>query len=165
LFTNFSAHNTGIPHNTEVPYLIENLPDDNGYVANPAGPDFIDYGVGAFLASPLDTNRKFQAQAANFIGTFQVPTLRNVAALPALGATRTFMHNGFFSNLPLIVHFYNTRDVLPVCTGNTGVGVTCWPAPEVAANETSLIGNLGLSADDEANVVAFLGTLTDGYTP
>jgi len=165
LFTDFSAHNTGIPHNTQVPYLTENLPDEYGYVANPAGPDFIDEGVGAFLASPLDTNREFQAQAPNFVGTFQVPTLRNVAALPAPGATRTFMHNGFFSSLPPIVHFYNTRDVLPRCTGDTGVGVTCWPAPEVAVNETTLIGNLGLSADDEANVVAFLGTLTDGYTP
>jgi cytochrome c peroxidase len=165
LFTDFSARNTGIPHNTEVPYLTENRPDKNGYVANPSGPSFIDEGVGAFLASPLDTNPTFQAQAANFIGTFQAPTLRNVAALPAPGATRTFMHNGFFSSLLLIVHFYNTRDVLPRCIGNTGVGVTCWPAPEVAANETTLIGNLGLSANDEANVVAFLGTLTDGYKP
>jgi cytochrome c peroxidase len=165
LFTDFSARNTGIPHNPEVPYLTENVPDRNGYVANPAGPSFIDDGVGAFLASPADTNPTFQAQAPNFIGTFQVPSLRNVAALPAPGATRTFMHNGFFSSLPLIVHFYNTRDVLPRCTGDTGIGVTCWPAPEVAANETTLIGNLGLSAHDEANLVAFLGTLTDGYTP
>jgi cytochrome c peroxidase len=165
LFTDFSARNTGIPHNTEVPYLTENLPDRNGYVANPAGPSFIDEGVGGFLASDADTKPDFRAQAANFIGTFQVPTLRNVAALPAPGATRTFTHNGFFSSLKLLVHFYNTRDVLPRCTGTTGVGVTCWPAPEVAANETTLIGKLGLSADDEADIVAFLGTLTDGYAP
>jgi len=165
LFTDFSAHNTGIPHNAAVPYLTENLPDENGYVANPEGPAFIDKGVGAFLASPQDTNPIFQAQAPNFIGTFQVPTLRNVAALPAIGATRTFMHNGFFSSLPLIVHFYNTRDVLPRCADDTGVGVTCWPAPEVAANETTLIGKLGLTDADEADIVAFLGTLTDGYEP
>jgi hypothetical protein len=43
--------------------------------------------------------------------------------------------------------------------------VTCWPAPEVAANETTLIGKLGLTDADEADIVAFLGTLTDGYKP
>jgi cytochrome c peroxidase len=75
------------------------------------------------------------------------------------------MHNGYFSSLAMIVHFYNTRDVLPRCTGTAGIGVTCWPAPEVAANEDRVIGNLGLSASEETEIVDFLGTLTDGYTP
>ncbi len=62
-----------------------------------------------------------------------------------------------------IVHFFNTRDVLPVC-GSTGrVGVSCWPAPEVAVNVNhALMGNLGLSAGEEASIVAFLKTLGDG---
>jgi len=40
-----------------------------------------------------------------------------------------------------------------------------WPKN---AQEPALFFQLdyrGLSAEDEANVVAFLGTLTDGYTP
>jgi hypothetical protein len=49
--------------------------------------------------------------------------------------------------------------------GNTGIGVTCWPAPEVTANENNTMGNLGLSAVEEADIVDFLNTLTDGYTP
>jgi len=46
-----------------------------------------------------------------------------------------------------------------------GIGVTCWPAPGVAANEDRSVGNLGLSAVEEADIVDFLGILTDGYTP
>jgi cytochrome c peroxidase len=165
LFTDFSAHNDGIPRNPKLPYLTENTPDAAGYVANPAGPAFIDQGLGGFLQSAADTNPSFKSHAQDFIGTFQEPTLRNVAALPYPGATRTYMHNGYFSSLALIVHFYNTRDALPRCTGTTGIGITCWPAPEVAANENHVIGNLGLSAAEEAEIVDFLGTLTDGYAP
>jgi hypothetical protein len=54
--------------------------------------------------------------------------------------------------------------VLPQCTGNTGIGVTCWPAPEQPANEnTQFVGNLGLTEKEENQIVTFLGTLTDGY--
>jgi hypothetical protein len=42
----------------------------------------------------------------------------------------------------------------------------CWPAPEVAENvNTAELGNLGLSADEEAAIVAFLKTLSDGFVP
>lgn len=55
-----------------------------------------------------------------------------------------------------IVHFYNTRDV-------PGVG---WPAPEVAVNiNTTELGNLELNQGEELAIVAFLGTLSDGYMP
>ena len=55
--------------------------------------------------------------------------------------------------LPSIVHFYNTRDV-----------AGAWPAPEqpFGMNLTGL-GNLGLTDQDESDLVTFLGTLTDGY--
>ncbi len=82
------------------------------------------------------------------------------------------MHNGYFKTLQEVVHFYNTCDVLPRCPSDIGtaiggpVGVTCSPAPEIATNEnTTQLGNLGLSHEDELAVVAFLGTLTDGYSP
>jgi len=43
-----------------------------------------------------------------------------------------------------------------------GFGVTGWPAPEVpeTVNKAEL-GNLGLTAEEEAAIVAFLETLTD----
>ena len=40
----------------------------------------------------------------------------------------------------------------------------CWPPPEVMQNEnTQEVGDLGLTEDEEDAIVAFLGTLSDGY--
>jgi cytochrome c peroxidase len=117
------------------------------------------------LASAADDNAQWRALAPHFIGAFQVPTLRNVAARPA-GFSRRYMHNGFFRNLDEVVHFLNTRDVLPVCADGRGVGVSCWPSPEIAANEEkTLTGNLGLTAHEEQALVAFLMALTDTAAP
>jgi len=164
LFTEFTSFNIGTPRNPELPYLTENAPDKSGYIANPAGPAYLDEGLGGYLTSTANTNKEWRKQAPRFVGTFQVPTLRNVAAVPQRGYRRAYGHNGFFNSLKLLVHFYNTRDVLPQCTGNTGIGVTCWPPPEESVNEnTQFVGNLGLSEQDERDIVAFMGTLTDGY--
>lgn len=68
------------------------------------------------------------------------------------------------------VHFYNTRDVYPFditsghCPSGTIEKVTCWPRPEVKNNEDMTIGKLGLSDKEEDQIVAFLQTLTDGFT-
>jgi hypothetical protein len=53
-------------------------------------------------------------------------------------------HNGYFTSLKAIVHFYNTRDVLPRCQPHdVGEGTTCWPAPESTYNmNTSRVGRL-----------------------
>jgi hypothetical protein len=64
------------------------------------------------------------------------------------------------------VHFYNTRDVLGRCARVTDPrpGDNCWPEPEVSSNlNTDEMGNLGLTEDEENAIVAFLGTLSDGY--
>jgi cytochrome c peroxidase len=165
LFTAFTSANIGTPGNPANPFLTENAPGHQGYVANPAGPSYTDPGLGGFLASAADTNPQWQAQAAHFLGAFQVPTLRNVAEAPS-HFPRSYGHNGFFGSLKEIVHFFNTRDVLPVCTGSTGIGVTCWPAPETPSNiNTAQMGNLGLTDDDENALVAFMKTLTDGAAP
>jgi DNA-binding winged helix-turn-helix (wHTH) protein len=82
----------------------------------------------------------------------------------------TFFHNGYIKSLKQLVHFYNTRDVYPfdVTSGNCPSGtiekVTCWPRPEVKNNEDMTIGKLGLSDKEEDQIVAFLQTLTDGFT-
>jgi cytochrome c peroxidase len=77
------------------------------------------------------------------------------------------MHNGYLKSLKAVVHFYNTRDTLGRCSSDLdpGAGVTCWPAPEVSENIDTTVGNLGLSDTEENQIVAFLKTLTDGFTP
>ncbi len=165
LFTDFTSANIGVPSNAREPYLTENAPGSRGYVANPPGPAFIDQGFGGFLASAADTNPQWQAQAGRFLGAFAVPTLRNVAQGPA-GLRRTYGHNGLFTSLDEIVHFFNTRDALPVCGAPGRVGIDCWPKPELATNvNTALMGNLGLSVEEEASLVAFLRMLNDGASP
>jgi cytochrome c peroxidase len=80
---------------------------------------------------------------------------------------KAYGHNGYFKSLKAIVHFYNTRDVLPRCqSSDPGEGTTCWPAPESTANmNTSKMGRLGLSDAEEDAIVSFMQTLTDGYAP
>jgi cytochrome c peroxidase len=53
LFTDFTASNIGTPANPRLPYYAEDRPDAFGYVANPAGPSFVDGGVGTFLAKGI----------------------------------------------------------------------------------------------------------------
>ncbi len=80
-------------------------------------------------------------------GKFKVMTLRNIAL------TAPYSHNGYFKTLKNIVHFYNTRDIPGM-----------WPPPDVAENVNSVeLGNLGLTPEEEDDIVAFLNTLTDGY--
>jgi cytochrome c peroxidase len=66
-------------------------------------------------------------------------------------------------SLKEVVHFYNTRDALPRCRddGDPREKVSCWPAPEVAANVDTTIGKLGLTSQEEDQLVAFMKTLTD----
>ena len=103
------------------------------------------------------------------MGKHKVPTLRNVGLGPE-GVVKAYGHNGYFKTLEGIVHFYNTRDVKQACPGDyteaQALAANCWPAPEVAENlNTRELGNLGLSPAEEAAIVAFLKTLSDGYTP
>ena len=153
LFTDYTYDNLGIPKNPVNPATI-------------ADPAWADPGLGGFLASRPD----YAAYADANMGKHKVPTLRNVGLGPE-GVVKAYGHNGYFKTLEGIVHFYNTRDVLPRCEGNLteaqALDAKCWPAPEVEANlNTRELGNLGLSADEEAAIVAFLKTLSDdGYTP
>lgn len=101
---------------------------------NTVGRDTMDLGLGAFLGDSAE------------FGKFRVPTLRNIAL------TAPYGHNGYFKTLEEIVHFYNVRDVED------------YPAPEYAATvNREELGNLGLSPEEEAAIVAFMQALTDGY--
>jgi len=171
LFTDFTASNIGVPANPRLPYYREDRPDARGYVANPAGSSFVDGGVGSFLSKghPLSQPSVADANWVKFapknLGLFQVPTLRNVDKRPNSGFVKAYGHNGYFTSLKMIVHFYNTRDVLPRCKSNdAGEGTTCWPKPESDDNlNTTELGRLGLSDTEEDALVSFMRTLTDGF--
>jgi cytochrome c peroxidase len=152
LFTDYTFDNLGVPKNPENPVY-----DDF--------PDFVDLGLGGFLATRPD----YDEFADENIGKQKVPTVRNVDLRPGNGFTKAYMHNGYFKTLEGVVNFYNTRDVKPACpdpltTEADALTQGCWPAPEVAENvNTTELGNLGLTPIEEAALVAFMKTLSDGY--
>jgi cytochrome c peroxidase len=153
LFTDYTFDNLGLPKNPENPV----------YDYDPA---FIDPGLGGFLKASGYPEAVYNAEW----GKHKVPTVRNVDLRPAPDFVKAYGHNGYFKTLEGIVHFYNTRDVKPTCPGDyteaQALAANCWPAPEVAATvNTSELGDLGLSPADEAAIVAFLKTLSDGYKP
>lgn len=153
LFTDYTFDNLGVPKNPENPVYYEH-------------PDFVDPGLGGFLKSAGYPEDVYLTEW----GKHKVPTARNVAMRPDAGFVKAFGHNGYFKSLEGIVHFYNTRDVKPVCPGAyteaEAMAAGCWPAPEVAENVNAAeLGDLGLSPDEEAAIVAFLKTSSDGHTP
>ena len=167
LFTDFTASNLGLPPNRAMPYYEENQTDGFGFTANALGAKFLDAGVGGFLEGPENPDREWTPMAKSFIGKYKTATLRNVDKRPRPDFVKAYMHNGYLKSLKEVVHFYNTRDVLPRCqAGDPGEKVSCWPAPEhpETMNHKQL-GNLGLTSKQEVQLVAFLKTLTDGYTP
>jgi len=176
LFTDFTFDNLGIPKNPENPATI-------------ADPTFVDPGLGGFLrnlaangdwrkltfvtnVSALESEPLKLLAIANE-GKHKVPTLRNVDKRPDASVVKDYGHNGYFKSLERIVHFYNTRDVLPVCTATDqpltdayAQANNCWPPAENPNNiNMQEVGNLGLSSAEEAALVAFMKTLTDGYKP
>jgi len=171
LFTDFTASNLGVPRNPGLQIYYESRPDQGGYRPNPAGDAYVDKGVGSFLrtlqsdSGQLDPDSGWLELAPKFEAKFQVPTLRNVDMRPAPSFVKAYMHNGYFKSLKQVVHFYNTRDVLPKCKADDpGEKVTCWPAPEDSTNlNKRQLGNLKLTDEEEDALVAFLTTLTDGY--
>ncbi|MDB5304123.1 MAG: putative methylamine utilization protein MauG [Phycisphaerales bacterium] len=166
LFTDFTSGNLGVPKNMAIPFYRENVPDQFGFVPNPAGINFIDKGFGDFLRSATNPNATWAPLAPQFDGKVQVATLRNVDKRPSPDFVKAYMHNGYLKSLKEVVHFYYTRDKVPhKPSGLPGEKVTYWPLPEVTANEDMTIGNLGLTDNEENQIVAFLQTLTDGFQP
>jgi len=161
LFTDFTYDNIGVPKNPDNPFYYAD-PE-----FNPLGYDWVDEGLGGFLATRMD----YHPYADANLGKQKVPTLRNVDKRPEPGFVKAYGHNGYFKSLKGIVHFYNTRDVKPPCpdpftTEADALAQRCWPAPEVAENvNRDELGDLGLTPEEEDAIVAFLTTLSDGYQP
>lgn len=115
---------------------------DNPHFRVPAGyflltPDSLDLGLGAIVGKAEEN------------GKFRVPTLRNIAL------TAPYGHNGYFKTLEDIVHFYNVRDVSDEYP----------PAEYSATINYDELGNLELTPQEEADIITFMETLTDGYDP
>ena len=191
LFTGSVFLNTGVPKNPNNPYYGQTNPisDPQGY--NPLGFNYIDLGLGDFLypenqSLPAGNTGKGSNGKGDFLainGLFKTPTLRNVDLRPNPSFVKCYGHNGFFKSLAQIVHFYNTRN-LTTCPGEVIdftkanpyahlKGMPLWPPPESPSAATlvnptgaanGLLGNLGLSPQDEANLVAFMRTLSDQPT-
>jgi cytochrome c peroxidase len=165
LLTDFTYDNLGVPRNRDNPFYTAELE------FNPDGSEWIDLGLGGFLKSRVD----YAEFASENFGKQKVPTLRNVDKWDlVLDKAKAYSHNGFFKSLKGIVHFYNTRDRLPSCeslgvdnaTEKVALANDCWPEPEVAENvNTEELGNLHLTDAQEDAIVAFMQTLSDGFTP
>ncbi|PYL98357.1 MAG: hypothetical protein DMF19_14380, partial [Verrucomicrobia bacterium] len=152
VFTCFGSANEGLPLNPRDAFYYQTTPDPFDFTPNPLG----------------------------FGGQFQVSSARNVAMAPPQCPTteapgpyfqKEFFHNGYIKSLKQLVHFYNTRDTgfaHNVTSGHCPEGtiekVNCWPRPEVRNNLDMTTGNLGLTDEEENQIVAFLQTLSDGFT-
>ena len=164
LFTDETTGNLGIPKNPAMAYYRETKADAYGYVANPDGIAFVDRAAGDYLRSDENNVRPWKKLAPQFDGRFRIPTLRNVDMRPYPSFVKAYGHNGYFKSLKEIVHFYNTRDRLRRCAvGSSGEKVTCWPPPELSSNMDMSCCDLGLTDEQEDDLVSFLKTLTDGY--
>ncbi|MFO1394923.1 MAG: cytochrome c peroxidase [Steroidobacteraceae bacterium] len=149
LFTDFTYDNLGVPRNPAIP-------------AN-ADPSYHDLG----LCGP---QRSDLANRPDLCGAFKVPSLRNVAS------TAPYFHNGRFQTLAEVVAFYVRRDTNPeewYPTGATGIEKFDDLPPDLRRNVNTteapynrpIGGSPALSPEEIADVVAFLETLSDGYTP
>lgn len=140
---NCSACHPSTSVDGKTPPLFTDFSYDNlGVPRNLAYPFYLmdpspypDLGLGAIVNDPMQN------------GKFKVMTLRNIAL------TAPYSHNGYFKTLKEVVHFYNTRDIPGM-----------WPVPDVSENvNRTELGNLGLTEQEENDIVAFLLTLSDGF--
>jgi cytochrome c peroxidase len=193
LWTNTCYANIGVPKNKTNPFYgqIDRAANPLGF--NPAGDAFVDLGLGgAFYPTKglppgnMGTGSDGTGDNLSINGTFKAPTLRNVDKRPRPDFVKSYMHNGVFKSLEEVVHFYNTRnltdrgEVIDFTKADPYAGLAgkpLWPAPEVTStatlqnpsgapgSATAQVGNLALTSDDEAAIVAFLKTLSDGWSP
>jgi cytochrome c peroxidase len=152
LFTDFTYDNLGVPRNPAIP--------NNGVAT------YFDLGLCMrpdFLASNGQTTRP------DLCGAFKVPSLRNVALRKA------YFHNGKFTSLVDALTFYVQRDTDPdkwYPPGQKFNDLDLASHPEYEANvnttEVPYDKHLGesphLSDAEILDVIAFLNTLTDGFT-
>ena len=149
LFTDTQYEALGVPRNPAIP-------------AN-RDPAYFDLG----LCGPF---RKDLAAQTAYCGMFLTPTLRNAAT------RRAFFHNGVYHSLTRVLEFYDFRDtrpgrIYPVRGGRVDK-FDDLPAPDrgnVDRVDAPLDRGRGqappMSPQDMRDIVAFLHTLDDGWSP
>ena len=142
LFTDFTYDNLGVPRNRAIPANRDSAFFDLG-LCGPARTDLTDPSI---------------------CGAFKVPTLRNVAI------TGPYFHNGRFQTLREVVDFYVTRDTDPgrwYPGGNKFDDLPPQYRGNVNTEEVPYDRHPGesprLNGEEIDALVAFLGTLTDGF--
>jgi cytochrome c peroxidase len=150
LFTDFQYEALGAPRNTA---LADNRESQ-----------YFDLGV----CGPVRTDIADQTQ---YCGMFLTPTLRNTAT------RQTFFHNGVFHTLQQVLDFYNLRDTEPEKIYPRAVDgavqkfddIPLQYRANVDVSDPPFDRHLGempaMTAQDEADIIAFLKTLNDGYEP
>ncbi|MGN6376223.1 MAG: cytochrome-c peroxidase [Sphingomonas sp.] len=148
---------------TDTEYEALGVPRNRSLAIN-RDPRFHDMG----LCGPLRTDLARQTQ---YCGMFLTPTLRNVAQ------RRVFFHNGVYHDLRDVLRFYAFRDTQPgrIYPRDAAGGVMkyddlprrYWSNIDVAdAPFDRKRGQQPPLTDAEmADIIAFLGTLNDGYHP
>ncbi len=148
---------------TDYQYEALGAPRNAALVAN-RNPKYFDLGI----CGPYRTDMRQQTQ---YCGMFLTPTLRNVAT------RHVFFHNGVFHTLQQVMDFYNFRDtepqrVYPRAHNGTVAkfnDISPQYQPNVDVTDPPFNRKLGeasaMSAQDESDIISFLGTLTDGYQP
>jgi cytochrome c peroxidase len=150
LFTDHQYEALGVPRN---PALAANR-----------DPAYFDLGV----CGPY---RSDMAQQTQYCAMFASPTLRNVAT------RQVFFHNGVDHSLQQVLDFYDFRDtapqkIYPRAADGTVAKLDDIP-PRYRANldvadppfDRKLGDTPAMTAQDEADIIAFLKALTDGYRP
>ena len=146
-FTDYGLIALGVPRNPEIPANRDS--------------SYFDLGLCGPLRTDLTDRR-------DYCGRFRTPTLRNVAL------RKVFYHNGIFRSLRQAVEFYAERETNPGrwFARNADGSVNTYDdlPPDAKANvnvEPPFNRHVGdapaLSAAEIDDMVAFLGTLTDGY--
>ena len=194
-FTMYCYANIGVPKNPANPFYSQTNSNSNPNGFNPLGTDFIDFGLGANPNPAPDGTlfmNEIPGDIQQFRGLFKAPSTRNVDKRPNPNFVKSYMHNGVFKSLEEVVHFYNKRNIATNSAesevafdlrGGPPAGyMPIFPAPEVLDNAQNVsgmspdnagddvasngqVGNLGLTAKEEADVINFLKTLTDGFRP
>ena len=154
------ANNGAPPEFTDYGLIAIGVPRNRAIPAN-ADPTHFDLG----LCGPLRTDFHDRPE---YCGLFKTPSLRNVAR------RQVFMHNGVFHSLKQVMEFYVERDTDP---GKWYARNTDGSVDKYDDLPATYRGNVNtdppfdrkpgeapaLDAQEIADVIAFLGTLNDGY--
>ena len=136
----------------------------NPALAANADPAYFDLGI----CGPYRTDMSDQRQYCAMFGT---PTLRNVAT------RQVFMHNGVYRTLEQVLDFYDFRDVAPDKIYQRAADGTVLKYDDIPLKYRANVDvadppfdrhpgdKPAMTAQDEADIIAFLKTLIDGYQP